>query len=270
MIALQEPLKHRVYSRHKRLERMTIAAGFVNHNGVLMCGDTMIDGGDSAHYQSKILPIRFRDGIVHIAFCGLVGFSVSASERIALRLTHYRHGPDRSIEEIMDVVRETWALVFSEKYGNPEHTVDSQIVVSVHSKSDGRSSLIHSENEILSPSHTGVQCIGAGDKIAQYLTLWFPFSSISNIHSQHALEIAINALGRVKQYMPNAVGGSLVAVQLNHDGTENFYDAREINRIEKYTKEFDLLTRSLLLCFMDFRTSHDFDQNLKVALRRNS
>jgi hypothetical protein len=82
------------------------------------------------------------------------------------------------------------------------------------------------------------------------------------------LEIAINALGRVKQYMPNAVGGSLVAVQLNHDGTENFYDAREINRIEKYTKEFDLLTRSLLLCFMDFRTSHDFDQNLKVFSER--
>jgi hypothetical protein len=41
-----------------------------------------------------------------------------------LRLTHYRHGPDRSTEEIIDVVRDTWALVFSEKYGKPEYAVD--------------------------------------------------------------------------------------------------------------------------------------------------
>ena len=63
-------------------KRMTIVAGFVHENGVLVCSDTLLANSTNAKYGAKIFPVLFNDGRALIGFSGLEVFAQGAIEQI--------------------------------------------------------------------------------------------------------------------------------------------------------------------------------------------
>ena len=234
---------------------MTIAAGFLNQDGVLLASDTLMTDGFTASYRSKIIPIYFADGEIIFAFCGTAAFADSVVQRCQ-DLFHTYKGPQRSIAQIIQSVRKQWLSMFRELHGSNITDVKAdQIICAVHSKRDKTTKLCWSSNENLAESVDGVSFIGSGSETAKYVVgSHFPFSSTGSLSRRRTFEIAINAVSRVKQFMPTAVGGNLIAINLNHDGSELVYGQTDIERIESHTKDFDDITREMIINLMDYTT----------------
>lgn len=226
---------------------MTIAAGFVNRDGVLLCADTMTtDGGTSVIYRSKIIPVYFNDGKAFFAFAGEVKFIESVVQRCENALCRYNGGL-RSGADIAEVVRKQWIAAFRESHNPKDGLSGDQILCAIHSERDKRSALYNSSNQSFAMSGNDVECIGWGEAVARYLVgQHMPSGAIRELNQRRVFETAISALGRVKEFMPHAVGGNLTAVRLNSDGSEYLYGQYEIEKVETYTAEFDDLTREML------------------------
>jgi hypothetical protein len=242
----------------KEKKRMTIAAGFVNDNGVLLAADTMTsDGGANTIFRSKIFPIHCEDSRVYLAFSGTATFADSFFHRCRDVLNRYSGAP-RTMAEIAETIRKRWIQDFRDTHDTKGTYSADQVVCAIFSSDEQKTGLFYSSNQWFSESPTGVECIGAGDSLARYLTSWMPVSSLSRVDPAHVMEIAVNAMGRVKAFMPASVGGNLTAVQLNHDGSCDIYSETHIKRIEKYTAKFDAAVRLALIQFMDLKSDHPF------------
>jgi len=246
---------------------MTIAAGFVNHDGVLLAADTMTtDGGMSVVYQSKIIPVYFGDGKAFFAFSGEVKFSESAAERCGTALQRYNAAP-RSIGNIAAAIRKEWTVAFQESHPGELSLSGDQIICAIYSEREHKVALCKSSNLSFAVSASDVECIGWGESVARYLVgRRFPFSSLAALRQRHVFEIAIATLARVKDFMPNAVGGNLIAVNLSKDGSEYLYGQRDIERIESYVLQFDDVAREMLLHFMDFDRPNTFEVKARNLL----
>jgi 20S proteasome alpha/beta subunit len=235
-------------TRVKYNNRMTIVAGFVNDNGVLLCADTLTtDGGVTAVYRSKIIPVFLGDGKAFFAFGGDVKFSELAIQRCE-RMLHRYNGAPRSVAEIAETIRKQWHSAFRESHTQDVYSGD-QILCAIHAEANAETALYSSSNQFFARATNNVECIGCGESVARYL-MGSRFQSCVTTQ-RNAFQYAINALGRVKEFMAGSVGGNLTAVNLNHDGSEHIYSQRDIERIERYAGQFDSAARDLLIYFMD-------------------
>jgi len=224
---------------------MTIVAGFVNDNGVLLCSDTLVGNETAATYRPKILPVIFGDGRALIGFSGVEAFAHSTVERIRLSLNEY-HGKPRSIGQIAENVRKVWLKAFREQHRGSDLSYD-QIMAAIWSDIDKDVGLYCTTNSSFAQSASHVECIGAGDVLARYLI----GSGAAGVHvaERLAFERGIRALGIVKAFMPGSVGGNLVAVNINKAGSVKLYGAMDVSHIETFTLELDNRSRKLCSAF---------------------
>jgi len=238
---------------------MTIVAGFVNDQGVLMCSDTLVGDGIQSSYRSKIIGVPFVDGKALFGYAGEMVFSESAIQRCADVLRRY-NGNERDLSTIIDSIREPWAQSYRQSHG--KDTTYDQIIASIFSTAENDVALYHSANHAIAQSYSSFECIGCGDVVCKHILGGSPLCG-RGVDLERVFECAIRACSHVKAAMPTAVGGNLVAVNLGRDGVVKVYAKQEIEWIEQYTLKFDELARMLFLSFTAFRDNDVmFDQTL--------
>jgi hypothetical protein len=220
---------------------MTIAAGFVNENGVLLCADTLRANEFLSTYQSKIIPVSFPDGEALFCFSGEIKFAESAIQQCEASLKRHNRAL-RPLSEIAEAIRRVWARAFRDAHHRSDLSFD-QIIAAVHSERDARVGLFCSSNQSFAESTSGFECIGAGDIVTRYVLDASPGEP--QIPQRRAFEAAVRALALVKRFMSSQIGGNLTAVNLTHIGNAQVYGHMDISRVAMLAEEFEDCMRPL-------------------------
>jgi hypothetical protein len=268
----QHPLKHRVYPK-----RMTIAAGFLYRDGVLLCADTEVSGWAHTLHASKVVCFDCLGGKIGMAYAGNKNFAVSAIQKCMTKLASTK--PDetfREIERILD--KEYRRNVLS----HPSQSVDSslayQMLVSLCSPS-GVSLYCSTQTALVMV--TDYDCIGIGEALAHYLVR--P-TFTSGMFERQALSLATFVLACVKGSVPGC-GGMSQFVAIRKDGTVGQFYAgagpgihlpTNTDWLERHSKFFDARARRILFDIPnpditdgDFEGNLDYFKREMLELRKN-
>jgi len=221
---------------------MTIAAGFVCQTGVLLGTDSLMSAEQMAYYDKKMVPICGHDYVAIFAFSGDPTFCVSTVRQCETVLGRYS-GPDRSTQQIVELVAKIWFREFKKGMRRTLNEGDS-IVSAIWSRHNGITSLYSSARENFGEVSRGFHCTGAGELTANYVIGQDAGFGIGTLESI-ATSTAIAAIERAKWFSPATCGGDTVLIKLCNDGTASSYGQKWIERAEEAYRHFDKCSRDL-------------------------
>ena len=242
------PAKQRQYAK-----AMTIAAGFLCREGVLLCADTEVTGWSLKYHESKLGHFDCPGGEVAFAVAGNTHFGWAAIQKCARKL---KQTPP---EETLDVIdktldREYRRNVLSNPLVASDQSLHYNLLVSLWSPGAGTSLYVTNQTAIR-PVY-GFECIGAGNELAGYLIR--PTFSAS-MHLREALSLASYALKAAKDSVPGCGGMSIFLIVLNDGrfGTITSVNAGPTKNLEEYSNAYDFSTRELLVSLTNTNTQDD-------------
>jgi 20S proteasome alpha/beta subunit len=194
---------------------VTIAAGFVAQNGILLCSDSLYSGGVHIHGK-KIFTHRFHTGVVTFALAGHEPF---AKKAINDSCEAIRENPDYCTNLI--AIRKMIEQAIKSTY---EHYIDLrpieeressrfQLLIGIATKHQGPA-LFSSSGPVLTPVEH-FECFGAGAYVGHHI--------IQNAYRdgmtlEQVATVAIHAMGAAKRYV-EGVGGPSQFECIRDDGS---------------------------------------------------
>ena len=236
--------------------RMTIAAGFMHTDGVLLCSDTQMEGGAIKFQAPKIGMFECVGGKLAFAIAGNVDFAISAVQKIS---DHVKDLDAELVIPELEVVheREYRRTVFEHpKYKSQADTLAYSLLVSFWSRSRNLVFLFMTHEHIVHACY-GSEFIGIGFELANVLTR--PFYS-DPLSEHDTLMLAAYTLAQVKNNVPGC-GGASMYVSMRHDGTATPVTSIMVDQIEHVAAPYDKATRTLL-----FAMAGDNDDRLNKEL----
>ncbi len=244
---------------------MTVAAGLVCHNGVVLSADTEITflGGTGKKYEPKIFPINREMGC-YLTYAGDPYFAKELVDR--LREDTKR----KDAEEILETIKREYRdmLEAQRKKENVEERSSAWVLVTLRKDIrqpfkeaiyDYRTSLyLARDDHFLKVDRYAALGIGEEQAAAIFDPLYLPLSTRENAY------VAVYAIQKVKRSV-QGVGGPTEVIEILNDGSLPFanFGKQEIKQIEK---EFDFLEKQLhplLIAFPSEMTDVNFRGTLK-------
>lgn len=237
------------------LEPMTIAAGFLCTDGVLLCADTEHTGWTSKSHQSKMDQFDVPGGKVCFALAGASTLAWSAMQKCKKQL---------QATSSTDLVADIEAILDAEYrrnvLGHPDYaSLDYSLLLAIWTSNGGV--------QLFSTTATALtevrqfQCLGVGAELASYL-IRPGFLSPS---LKQASSLAAYALACVKESI-SGCGGMSVYLLLRRDGTSGVLTSEHdgpTKEIERYARAYDFTMRRLLLWMADMQGEDIyFERNL--------
>jgi 20S proteasome alpha/beta subunit len=234
---------------------MTIAAGFLCTDGVLLCADTEHTGWTSKSHQSKVDQFDVPDGKVCFALAGASALAWSAMQKCKKQLRE-----TSSTDLVADIEGILDAEYRRNVLGHPDYlSLDYSLLLALWTKSGGV--------QLFSTTATALtevrqfQCLGVGAELASYL-IRTGFLSPS---LKQASSLAAYTLACVKESIAGC-GGMSVYILLRKDGTSGVLTSEHdgpTKEIEKYARVYDFTMRRLLLWMADMQGEDVyFERNL--------
>ena len=153
---------------------MTIAAGFVGKDGVLICSDSEHSAGGLLTHESKLTPAEFEWGKVVFASAGNAELAVAAIEKCICELES-RGSRIKSRLDVVNIIESTVNAEYR-KHVCPEPNPDSnsvyEILVAIWCEKDKRKQAVLYrtwQGVILGVS--GHHCIGSGYYLGRYVSV---------------------------------------------------------------------------------------------------
>ena len=240
---------------------MTIAAGFVHRDGVLLCADTQHETLTMKSHATKLHQLDYWDGHIAFAYAGNSAFALSTIERCTKRIEALHNGEDpvTAAEKILDA--EYRRVV----YKHPDRLIDPNVgyyfLMAVHRRSKGRTEL-HASYEVTIRQIFSYEALGIGKPLADYLVK--PFYTRGQ--SEHdAVCFAAQVVSIAKEHVPGCGGMSLL-LSLRNDGTiGEFYNDHLIKQLETEAPAYFMKAQDLLFQHVDGNLSTaDFEMNLHL------
>ncbi len=240
---------------------MTIAAGFVHRDGVLLCADTQHETTTMKSHATKLHQCEYWDGNIVFAYAGHSPFALSAIQLCMRRIkeTHKGEDPVSIIEQILD--REYRRVI----YKHPDRLIDGtivyQILFAVHRRSKSRTEL-HVTHEVTRTQEPFYASIGIGKPLTDYLVLPL-FSAGQSEHDVICLATQVVAIA--KEHVP-ACGGMSLLLSLRNDGTvRELFGDHLVNHLEANAGAYFMKAQRLLFQHVNSGMSdEDFQKNLDV------
>jgi hypothetical protein len=235
---------------------MTIAAGFLNQEGALLCADTEHQGYAMKVQDRKIVNFPIANAHLTFAYAGNGLFARSAIQKCEKKLRAKR-SKDVAAEIEKILAREYRVNVLS----HPDHATDINLsyrfLICTWFPHEGLALYVTDQTAMAQVQL--YDCIGIGDALAHYCirSYFFP-----QMRPRDLLSLAIYALASVKDYVPGCGGFSQFAY-IHEDGRVTEGALLKDEHIENYVKQYDHLTRALLLNMADLELSDaDFKDRL--------
>jgi len=224
---------------------MTIAAGFVVRDGVLLCADTLYTPGGAKLPGAKIVASEIPCGKVIFAFAGNADFAQATIQKCLgslRRKTPEQLATNAAIAAIVEKVldSEYRRLVYN-RPDRDQGTHDFRLLLACWNSSEEMASLYTSYETSIKACEE-YDCFGAGYYLGNYLIrpMFHPTMS-----TEEAQIIATYAVARAKEYVEGC-GDRTNIVTLKHDGTINGISWTETEPLERALKGFDARVRVLL------------------------
>ena len=223
---------------------MTIAAGFVHSDGILLCSDSQMESMLGKTEGPKIGVFDFAGGKVAIAFAGHKENALNAVQKCAKTLKRLGEHEDAiaELESTLDTAYQR--LVYRDpKYKtSEENNIGYSLLIAFWSKRDNRASLFATEGVALNGVTTPCECRGIGRDLANYIV--GPLAS-ETLSEQQALVLAAYVLGRVKYGVPGC-GGVSQFVSLRNDGIVVSVTDLVLDEVDRISRIFDTESQHLL------------------------
>jgi hypothetical protein len=252
------PLKHTRYPWWKpRYKRMTIAAGFLHRDGVLLCAGTEHESPSMKMYDTKILPFDWHGRPGAFVYAGNGKFAVAAAQRCKTRLeATSSQDAKQVIEDLLD--KEYRRVVLS----NPKHSEDASLhywfLVAIPSPSGNVG--LYSTHETTIAKVDSFACAGIGELFASHIVKRYYVVDYSEFTT---LCVAANMLALVKNHVPGC-GGPSQFISLRHDGSVARFDGHPcVEQLETWSEEYAFLAREIVFQQMNPQVSDaDFEKML--------
>jgi hypothetical protein len=217
---------------------MTIAAGFVHSEGVMLCSDTQFEAGASKTYGTKLGFFNCPGGNIAYAFAGNASFAMSAIQKCEEKLKSTPAGDTIcQIEKTLD--REYRRVV----YGHPDHTSDWTLpyVFLIALQRPGRRCSLFAIEQTAMRSVPDSECIGVGKDFATYLVKPDWSSALASMTEYEALLLAASTLARVKAHVSGCGGTSQFIMMRNDGGLGSM--SHSFSGIEERINSYDASTK---------------------------
>jgi hypothetical protein len=236
---------------------MTIAAGFIHSEGVLLASDTLHEGPGYKFYDPKLRHCNCPAGKVAFAYAGNTRAALAAIRKHDRALEGFSGSIGTKLERLH-------TYEYTQKILNdPAQAYDSNfhydLLIAVRPK--GRPVELYLTSRLSFTPVNTFECIGIGEALARYIIR--PVFS-TGMEQSTVVHIAAYALAAVKDNVQGC-GGSTRMLSIHHDGTlQDFYAEPSIGHIERSYPAFDFLSRKLFFAHLNTAASaEDFDRNLQ-------
>ena len=255
---------------------MTIAAGFLSEDGVILCAETQHSSWAMKLDGSKIANFQCPSGVVAFAYAGNSRFAVSVVQKCKRKLEALP--PVDLRVEIERILAEEYE---QKVWRHPSQATDGslhyQFLVAIRQPSERAQLFVTSQTSLSEVD--GYDCIGVGDYLSHYL-----IRSVFNrqMPERELLSLCAYTLRAIKRHVDGCDGYSQFLV-LGHDSMVRRFMCRRypsepsnyLEWIEEYSAGFDKDARSLLFALADpgmsesqFRQALD-EFNVKLLNSRN-
>lgn len=236
---------------------MTIAAGFVHRDGVLLASDTLHEGYGYRIYESKIRHFNCPAGMVAFTYAGNAKAAIATIQKCKNEMRRFSQ-KDILAEVERIHAREYTAKILSLPTQSSDWNLHYQLLVAVRPLG-GAAELYETDQLNFSPVTT-YQCLGAGTSLARYL---IKPTFVVGMPEDGVLRLAAYALAAAKDNAEGC-GGSSLFLSLRNNGTlGELYSEPAAQHIEDSYKWFDFVAQHLFLHHLDLAVSDsDFEGNL--------
>lgn len=226
---------------------MTIAAGFLYSDGVMLCADTELTQWAATLHASKITLFSCPGGNVAMAYAGNANLATTAIQKCARRLQEV--SAKEALPEIERLLDKQYRKAV---LSHPNHASDSNLAYSMLislCSPDGELSLYATDQTTVRLIET-YECIGIGESLAHYLVR---ASFRSDMGERQALNLAAFMLACVKDSVPNCGGLSQFVVLRKDRTVQNIFAGSNVSLnantewIDRHSKGFDEFARRVLL-----------------------
>lgn len=239
--------------KHPRYPRMTIAAGFLCKEGVLICADTQHTAGMKLH-RSKVGDCTFPGGKLAWAYAGHETFALAAIGKVEKLLeSGCSTDPLADIEKILD--KEYRRNVLRHPSLQIDGALQYRFILGLWLEQTHVAKLYVSTQTAIAEVNE-YECIGEGDYLAHYL---LRPSFLKGLPERQTLGIAAYALSAIKDYVDGCGGMSIYTV-LHNNGQIGLVTSEHdgpMRELEKYSATYDFVTRELLTALVDEDSEDD-------------
>ena len=234
---------------------MTIAAGLLHRDGVLVCADTELTGAASKTYAAKVRHFECDWGRTGIAYAGHVDNATVVSQKLEAALKPIKKNPLAKIEEVVEAQ-------FRRLVHNSPRPDDAyfELLIVVRPTNEAAQLYVTSDVAVLKVDHYRI--IGIGETFGEHLIE--PGFTVG-MDSQRVLLLAVNALALVKRRV-SYCGGPSMYLDLRNDGSIlEHYGSPLLERLEKWVGVYHFLSWNLLTHFANQKESDEhFIANLDL------
>jgi len=227
---------------------MTIAAGFVHRNGVLLCSDSESSSSENKSYVSKTGHFSYPNGRIAYALAGPETSARGVIEEFK-EATKNESGDARNV---LKTLQETWVKEHKRRVINhPDyvtHWADIQIYLLIAIRPFGGAYTLYANHQNVIDKVDSYQVLGIGASLAQRLI--DPVISAAT-HRLPVLHLANYVLAMCKNYVPGCSGPSQFLL-LNDDGCVTaITNDPFLKKLEDYSLRYYDLSIQLLTTMTD-------------------
>jgi hypothetical protein len=226
---------------------VTIAAGFLCSDGVLLCTDTQHTAYAMKIQNTKSDDFEFPGGKLAYAYAGNTHFAVSAMQACRKHMQEKNHpDPLAAVEGALE--REYRRNVLK----HPDHTsdgsLDYQLLLALWLPQSATKLYLTSKTAL--EEITTYRCIGVGEYLGNYLIE--PAYTV-RLEARKAFVIGAYAIAAAKEHV-DGCGGMSIFTLLQNDGRVGFLTSTHegiCQNIDGYQRPYEFLTKELLMSVAD-------------------
>jgi hypothetical protein len=229
---------------------MTIAAGFVHREGVLLCADTELTAGDRKLHASKIFHFDCALGRFAFVFAGHVHNAIATLQKIEAAVTKARRNPMGVVEHTLD--REYKRLVLCQPVQFHD-AFDFSLIIAFRPPKGGVEMYFTDAAAIRREQFHAT--VGIGAVFAEQL-----IDATANVGPSSRggyLTLAAYVLGSVKKRITNCGGASLYIDVGDNGSLTELYGDDYLKAIEEWFGVYQMLTWELFTQLADGSMSDD-------------
>jgi hypothetical protein len=234
---------------------MTIAAGFVHREGVLLCADTELTAGDRKLHASKIFHFDCALGRLAFVFAGNVHNAIATLQKIEARVKRSRQNAMSVVEHVLDTEYKRLVLCHP-----PQFQDDHDFALIIAFKPPKGSVEMYFTDAVAIRRERFHATVGIGRHFADQL---IDAARVGLVTRGNYLTLAAYVLGSVKRRITQCGGASLF-IDVGHNGTLiELYGDDYLRAIEKWFGVYQMITWGLFAQLADTEMSDEhFSLNL--------
>lgn len=227
---------------------MTIAAGFVYRDGIVLCSDTQQEAGTSKYHGPKVGIADIPYGKIAFAIAGHADFATNALQSCSAKLASV--DPKDTVTVLSEVLDSEYRrLVLTHPLVKDDPNLPYWLLIALWQEKTKSCSLWVTQEHSLHSCFEPFRAVGIGTDMANVIVRPFEDDAMQFSEAQ-ALTLLAYMMARVKDTVPGC-GGISQYISIRNDGNTSSLINISLEEVEKVSALYDKAAHGLLLSMND-------------------